>query len=446
MSTYSVHGYSPHFLAVLPVFPTMEHLFLSFIRVILNLDDPARLLATFHEFESNPSAISAEDRVRFLDFPDFSTQEANVTAATALSKEELLKKAAQSPRDLTSSEVELLHSRYWGRISFPEEDIRFDCFDNVTLVSDEHHSETLERLETFRSSFYAEFEADAFKTAEAEVSRREDEIREAEDRADLAQILEHGHPWLRQLWQEDEGKKPWGYAIFQSPQWKLEDPERQESYERKQSNLFHWAHLAIGSGTKIGSRWYLGGLDLPSGVDSGESFLSTLNQLRKQFNHLRSQPPKKQAPFLFMDMAEGKIDAIPEGITEGLLRNVLLYLDHGAAASVLDSRGPDDAWIWAVDPDYDLESGDSTSSGYQGYLRVRLQQLLNHFYVARRWHADEWSMEDLWKAAQKDPHNASFVSMRDEEIFAQNLNREVATAMKSSKDKTSIRTVRLNVC
>jgi hypothetical protein len=38
---------------------TYKSLFLSFIRVILNLDDPARLLATFHEFESNPSAISA---------------------------------------------------------------------------------------------------------------------------------------------------------------------------------------------------------------------------------------------------------------------------------------------------------------------------------------------------------------------------------------------------
>ncbi|KAJ5607270.1 hypothetical protein N7537_003889 [Penicillium hordei] len=410
----------------------MEHLFPSFIRVIRNLDDATRLLATFQEFESNPSAISVEDRVRFLDFPDFSTQEANISAATTLSKEELSKKAAQSPRDLTSSEVELLHSRYWGQISFPEEDIRFDCFENLRLVSNEYYFQTLERLERFRSSFYAEFEADALKNAEAEISRWEDKRREAEDRADLAQILEYGHPWLRQLWQEDEGKKPWGYTIFQSFQWKLEDPERQELYEQKQSNLFHWAHLAIGSGTKIGSRWYLEGLDLPSRIGSDESFLSTLNQLRKQFNYLRSQPPKKQAPYLFIDMAEGKIDAIPEGITEGLLRNVFLYLDHSAAASVLDSRGPDSVWIWAVDPDYKPKIQDS-SSGYQGFLRVRLQQLLNHFYVARRWHADEWSMEDLWNAARKDPHNASFVSMKDEEIFAQNLSREVATAMKKSE-------------
>ncbi|KAJ5415213.1 hypothetical protein N7465_003908 [Penicillium sp. CMV-2018d] len=413
----------------------MEHLFPSFIRVIRNLDDATRLLATFQEFESNPSAISAEDRVRFLDFPDFSTQEANISAATTLSKEELSTKAAESPRDLTSSEVELLHSRYWGRISYPEEDIRYSCYRRLRLVSDEYYLQTLERLERFRSSFYAEFEADAFKSTEAEISRREDERREAEDRADVARMLEHGHPWLRQLWQEDEGKKPWGYAIFQSLQWKLEDPERQELYERKQNHLFHWAHIAIGSGTKIRCRWYLEDLDLPSRIGSDESFLLTLNQLRKQFNHLRSQPPKKQAPYLFMDMVEGKIDAIPEGITEGLLRNVFLYLDHSAAASVLDSRGPDGTWIWAVDPDYEPKSRDS-SSGYQGFLRVRLQQLLNHFYVARRWHADEWSMEDLWNAAQKEPHNASFVSMKDEEIFAQNLSREVATAIKKSpKDK-----------
>lgn len=106
----------------------MEHLFPSFIRVIRNLDDATRLLTTFQEFESNPSAISAEDRVRFLDFPDFSTQEANISATTTLSKEELLKKAAQSPRALTSSKVELLHSRYWGQNQLPGRRYPFRLF------------------------------------------------------------------------------------------------------------------------------------------------------------------------------------------------------------------------------------------------------------------------------------------------------------------------------
>jgi hypothetical protein len=62
---------------------------------------------------------------------------------------------------------------------------------------------------------------------------------------------------------------------------------------------------------------------------------------------------------------------------------------------------------------------------------VRLQQLLNHFYVARRWHADEWSMDEIWKAAQKDRYNHSFVSTNDEDIFAPNPHREVSAAMRS---------------
>jgi hypothetical protein len=409
----------------------MEKLFSSFIRVLRNLDDAAELLATFEELESNLSAASIEDHVRFLDFPDVSTQEANIAAATTLSKEELLKKAAQSPRELTESELDLLNSRYWGRISYPEEDVRFDCYEDLKLVSEEHYSQTVERLENFRTSFYTEYEADALKNAEAELPRRIDEITETEDRNDLERMLESGHPWLRQLWQEEGGKYPWGYVIFESPQWKREDPERQESYEQKQTTLFHWAHVAIGSTTQIRSQWYLERLDQPSRAGGDESFLATVNQLRKHFNYLRALPPVKQTPYLRLDLAEGKIDAIPDGITEGILRNVFLFLDHDAAASVLDTRRPDDKWIWAVDPDFDPESRDTDPRGYQGYVRVRLQQLLNHFYVARRWHADEWSMDDIWKTAQKDPYNGSFVSMNYEDIFAPNLHREVSAAMRS---------------
>ncbi|KAJ5480460.1 hypothetical protein N7530_005969 [Penicillium desertorum] len=126
----------------------MEHLFLSFIRVMQNLDDAARLLATFEEFESSASAISAEDRVRFLDFPDFLTQVANISATTTLTA--------------IGDEIAL------------RKKISVSIFDNLTLVSDEHYSKPLERLKRFRSSFYTVFEADTFKTAEAEVYRRED--------------------------------------------------------------------------------------------------------------------------------------------------------------------------------------------------------------------------------------------------------------------------------
>jgi hypothetical protein len=70
----------------------MEKLFSSFIHVLRKLDDAAELLATFQELKSNLSATSTEDRVQFLNFPDVSTQEANIAAATILSKGALFKK------------------------------------------------------------------------------------------------------------------------------------------------------------------------------------------------------------------------------------------------------------------------------------------------------------------------------------------------------------------
>lgn len=86
----------------------MEHLVPSFIRVIRHLDDAADLLAPFNEFENKPSAVHAEDRVRLLDLPDLSTQEANIAAKTTLNKQDFLKEAAQSPQELvTEAEINL---------------------------------------------------------------------------------------------------------------------------------------------------------------------------------------------------------------------------------------------------------------------------------------------------------------------------------------------------
>ncbi|KAJ5110900.1 hypothetical protein N7532_001435 [Penicillium argentinense] len=411
----------------------MEHLFPAFVRVLRNLDDADGLLAIFQEFENNPSALSAEDRTRLLDFPDLATQVANIaaTAPTTLNKQDFLRKAAESPRDLTSSEINLLKRRYWGKLTFDENEAFEDALDTLAGVSYKHRTETLERLQNFQSHLYEQYEAKAIANASDEEVRRVDEITEARKQEDLDIMLQKGQPWLRQLWQEDQGKKPWGYAIFENPQWKAENPDRWESYDRKSSHSRHMAFSAIASGVTIQARYSIEPLDWPSKAPTDdESFPVILSELRKQFNYLRSYPPKKGIADLLNELSWGTINSMPEGLTEGTLRNVFLYLDGNAAASVLDNRLADDFWIWAVDPDYVVDTENQSSSGYKGYLRVRLQQLINNFYVARRWHADEISMEDLWKAAQKDPHNGSFVSMEDEEIFSQDSTWEVATAVR----------------
>ncbi len=408
----------------------MERLFSAFVRVRRNLDDVDSLLATFQEFENNPSALSLEDRIRLFDFPDLATQVANIAAAApTLNKQDLLKKAAESPGDLTSSEIDLLQNRYWGKLTFDEKDAFEDALHDLADVSYEHRTETLQRLRDFQSYLYEPYEAKAIANASDEDDRRFQEMVEAEEQKEMEIMLQHGHPWLRQLWQEDRGKKRWGYAIFVNPYWKAENLDRWDSYDRKSTTSIHMAFSAIASGLTIQSRYTVEPLDWPSETPKDESFPDILSELRKRFNYLRSFPPKKEIPYLMNDLAVGIIDSMPVGLTIGILRNVFLYVDSNSAASVLENRLADDFWIWAVDPDYVADN--QSSSGYQGYLRVRLQQLIHNFYVARRWHADKVSLEDLWKAAQKDPHNGSFVSMEDEEIFAQDSTWEVATAVRS---------------
>ncbi|KAE8365076.1 hypothetical protein BDV27DRAFT_157272 [Aspergillus caelatus] len=153
-----------------------------------------------------------------------------------------------------------------------------------------------------------------------------------------------------------------------------------------------------------------------------KSFPIILNALRRRFKELRAQGrgwqhlyPRNEIDNIYGGPTEEERKK-GHGRSEGILQNVFLYLDRESAESVLFSWGRVDGMrIWAVDPDY--EPSDDTANGYQGYLRVRLQQLVDNFYTARRWHANESSMEDLWRAAQKDPKNGAFISIKDEELF-----------------------------
>ncbi len=83
----------------------MDHLKKSFIRVHRQIDDVGKLCEVFPDFEAtaltNPSAFSNEDKRRVLDFPQPEVQDANIAAVSSLSKSALLRRAAQSPEQLT---------------------------------------------------------------------------------------------------------------------------------------------------------------------------------------------------------------------------------------------------------------------------------------------------------------------------------------------------------
>lgn len=83
----------------------------------------------------------------------------------------------------------------------------------------------------------------------------------------------------------------------------------------------------------------------------------------------------------------------------------------------------DDMWVWAVDPDYQ-----SPSSEHRGYLKVRLQQLVNNFYVARRFRSVEVSMAELWNMARRSRGQA-FVSLDETEFHSFRADRLLGSTL-----------------
>lgn len=134
-----------------------------------------------------------------------------------------------------------------------------------------------------------------------------------------------------------------------------------------------------------------------------------LDTLRKNFKNIRSQSQEH--------------GVLPDGI----LRNVFLYIDSDSVDSVMSPPAwVDDMWVWTIDPDYEAPA---TFDKYQGYLRVRLQQIVNNFFEYRRFYADQFSMEDLWEAAQTK--NSMFVSVKEEEAGLWEPGRDVGSCLRA---------------
>ena len=209
-----------------------------------------------------------------------------------------------------------------------------------------------------------------------------------------------------------------------------------DEYSSRRDAATFFALRAICCGNTIAARWTLRRLDWPvdaTGEDDAESASNKramrFQKLREQFVLIRDRAPKKQRT------SEGAT-AKSGGLSDGVLQNVFLVADRDSVDSVLSKSGNvDDMWIWAVDPDYDVHATTSSKSDqkdeYEGCLRVRLQQLVNNFFEVRRFH-EEYSMKNLWEAAQKSK-NQAFVSTRDEESGQWTMSRDVGSVVRPQR-------------
>ncbi|KAI0168253.1 hypothetical protein BJ166DRAFT_590705 [Pestalotiopsis sp. NC0098] len=438
----------------------MENIIKTFMRVQRHLDDADVLIARYPELErlalSDPAALSDQDRRRLLDIPDRDTENANLAAATELTKAQLLERAATSCDALTDAEIGLLLERYWRDVTDAEgraASVAREALDPGAHAYSRGQWEALaDQLARARAPLYEENELEALQNAPKEWTWRITADSRAREAAEMERAMRNAAPWIQRLWIEDLQDRPevrWGYAVFYDPAIKAEmGEERYDDYLARADGVLQWAQWAIRCGSVIESRFSQQRLewpaDLAAAAEKQPNLVATFQKLREAFKSARAAPKKH-------------VWQPGPGINDNLLQNVFLVIDRDAANSHLSKwkptcvkeaqpgrpalftvpgAGVDDAWVWAVDPDFEPDDGaslsdkgeDGKSERYQGYLRVRMQQLVKNFYEARRWHAEKLPMRALWEAAQMSK-NQLFVSIHEDEAKQWKLSMDTGSAL-----------------
>ncbi|KAH0343519.1 hypothetical protein KCU81_g5144, partial [Aureobasidium melanogenum] len=422
----------------------MEYIIRTFTCVVQhthNADDIVENATALLDGSSNATDISDHDRLGLLDFPDSVIQEANVAATTSLSKAELLERAASSPSTLSAGEIDLLKRRYWLGLTREQMTPSFSSAAKRDLYSltQEQLQQATDQLKKVRAMLFDANEEDALWNAEMEDWRRMMDASKQRKKQEVESRLPTAQPWMKRLWDEDQAEKNWGYAVFRDLK------AANEEYEVRKDAALMNARGAIGCGDTIGARWRLQYLDQPeddkelepsqaasdANDKENEKTASELEArfqvLRQHFRKVRDRTLKRQSTALYPQTDRSEL-------RDGILRNVFLVIDQQCVESLSSqTANVDDMWVYAVDPDYTHPTGTTApevpSKEYRGYLRVRLQQLVNNFFDARRFHADEFSMQALWTAAQAS-RNQAFVSVKESEQHLWTFNRFVGSALR----------------
>ncbi|KAK6442069.1 hypothetical protein LTR95_001688 [Oleoguttula sp. CCFEE 5521] len=422
----------------------MDKLVKAFIRVQRGTSVQQEILQAIADLENGslaPLSVSVDIRNGILDVPNTDALETSVHAKSF---------------DLTTDEIALLKNRYWTDGTEAEAACQSSALSGLLAVSQEYWKETTEQLKGIRNLVCEDQEEDAIFEAAMEEWRRGTSDLKSGQNAEVEKQLERAQPWVRRMWQEDKGEKYWGFMIFVHPE------VEEDGWRAHTDGLLFHARDAVGcGGTTIGRQWKIQDLQwpandfrevppegsegdeasttvsvqlnsheaeadgnddqqpedtsfqvLPIAEDLGPAPEALFARLRQEFRYLSRRPAKRRK------LKHSDETTIP---SNGILSNVFLVVsDQSMESQFNESAHPDDAWLWAVDPDYedkpslDAPVDSDTSHEYRGYLRVRVQQLVNNFYDLRRFHEQEYSLKQLWQAAQRSGHKA-FVSVKEEE-------------------------------
>lgn len=274
-----------------------------------------------------------------------------------------------------------------------------------------------------------------------------------------------GPDWARRLLEEEKGTKPWGFAQYVDPLAAVHF--ELEHYFARTDALLMFAKTNVRYGKLLSGEFLLQHLDWPGTdpatrdrtvyvaqrmqshedqefdeKDAARVYMASkqpndIQALRTKFRllreHFRSIRDRTRLP-QYGNGGRCRYDALIEGV----LSNAFIVIDSTCISSLYTGpQSADNVWVWAVDPDFD-DSNASTSPDsdaeipqYRGFLRVRIQQLADKFFEARKYRT-EIPMSELWSVAQKS-RNTTFISLDEKEWQAHRSDRMTGSALGRSK-------------
>lgn len=459
----------------------MEVIFPTFMRVRRGLTDAPHIQALFEHLENNSNGdtipLNEADRLAILDFPNPDLLSTTLALATNLPKQTLLERAASMPEELTNEELKLLTDRYWPKPTLSEAGVRNRACENLDNDGTGGISARRGRskkifadIEKLREPYYDPHESTALSNARSEMSRRtkvflkqQQQQRDEENfRETLASSRCPG--WAKHFLREQrvglEGEF-WGFARFVDPEVGVGcDLDR---YGFRAAEVLYGAREVLGS---LRSGFTLDLLDWPEGEedededeeeeeetdddndseDDGDALIVDLEDERlRRIDDRDLAEGKEESGDAPSPVNANNVDWVDDeddeeliekfkilrkrfrsirkidGLDRGTLSNTSIVIDDACVFSLLEAPRADNAWVWAVDPDYDYETNvgtvftceEGSQRRYRGFLRVGLQHLVDKFFEARKYQEEEYPMAALWQAAQRNS-NRAFVSTEEE--------------------------------
>lgn len=403
--------------------PPDEPTLSTYYRVLRGKNTLQELIEAFPTLEekanASPPTLSDHERRQLYDLPSAADEAATIQRVSSRSRDELTSLVLSSPSDLSAPELDLLKHSFWAPPTRAEISARSHAALNRTRNPESHA-----RICAARDAALLPQQLQITAAAWREETRRCHALRDEKQRrwggADPFDIPAW-IPSLEQRIKDSPTINTWGYIALYTAEAQALSPQTLDDFAARWEGFFlntmqHngcYRHL-------LDQSWKLFTFNAPLTASSSLSLGASAEhaELLQAFQALAAGGHDYHGP----PGPDPRAPPVVLGESRGFLTNTFLVIDPTCINSVIRNNFGgfvDDMRILAFEAAYP-EPGRTYEAGYEGWMWVRLEQLVDGFYEARM--NDSPRMDVLWKAAQGSRHKA-FASLDPDEarIFSSTL-------------------------